>query len=72
MIDVAPELLSAGSRHGSTWFQHGAFLAALHAGTPPAVNLRDGLAAVAMGVAAERSIAERRPVDMAEMGLTGR
>lgn len=72
VIDVAPELLSAGSRHGSTWFQHGAFLAALHAGTPPAVSLRDGLAAVAMGVAAERSIAERRPVDMAEMGLTGR
>ena len=72
VIDVAPELLSAGSHHGSTWFQHGAFLAALHAGTPPAVSLRDGLAAVAMGVAAERSIAERRRVDMAEMGLTGR
>ena len=69
VIDVAPELLSAGSHHGSTWFEHEAFLAALRAGASPAVSLRDGLAAVAMGVAAERSIAERRPVDMAEVGL---
>ena len=69
VIDVPPDLLAAGSHHGSTWFEHRAFLAALHGGTPPAVSLHDGLAAVAMGVAAERSIAERRPVDMAELGL---
>ena len=69
VIDVAPELLAAGSHHGATWFEHEAFLAALRAGAPPAVGLGDGLAAVAMGVAAERSIAERRPVDMAELGL---
>ena len=69
MVDVPPEILAAGSHHGSTWFEHGAFLAALRSGTPPAVSLDDGLRAVAMGVAAERSIAERRPVDMAELGL---
>ena len=69
VIEVAPELLSAGSHHGSTWFEHEAFFAALRAGTPPAVSVRDGLVAVAMGVAAERSIAEGRPVDMAEIGL---
>ena len=69
VIDVPPGPLAAGSHHGSTWFEHRAFLAALRDGTPPAVSLHDGLAAVAMGVAAERSIAERRPVEMAELGL---
>ena len=69
VIDVPPDLLAAGSHHGSTWFEHRAFLAALRGGTPPEVGLRDGLIAVAMGVAAERSIAERRPVEMAELGL---
>lgn len=69
VIDVPPDLLAAGSHHGSTWFEHRAFLAALRNGTPPEVGLRDGLIAVAMGVAAERSIAERRPVEMAELGL---
>ena len=69
VVDVPPDLLAAGSHHGSTWFEHAAFLAALRSGTPPAVSLDDGLRAVAMGVAAERSIAERRPVDMAELGL---
>ena len=33
------------------------------------MSLHDGLRAVAAGVAAERSIAERRPVEMAEIGL---
>ncbi len=69
VVAVPPELLAAGSHHGSTWFEHEAFLAALRAGGPPAVSLRDGLAAVAMGVAAERSIAEGRPVDLAELGV---
>ena len=69
MIDVPPDLLAAGSHHGSTWFEHRAFLAALRDGTPPEVGLHDGLIAVAMGVAAERSIAERRPVEMTELGL---
>ena len=67
VIEVPPGLLAAGRHHGSTWYEHEAFLAALHAGTPPAVSLHDGLVAVAMGVAAERSIAERRPVEMAEL-----
>ncbi|MDF5756393.1 Gfo/Idh/MocA family oxidoreductase [Spongiactinospora sp. TRM90649] len=36
-------------------------------GGPPAVTAEDGLLAVAMGVAAERSIAEGRPVPVAEV-----
>lgn len=69
VIDVPPELLAAGAHHGSTWFEHQAFLAALRGGTPPEVSLRDGLVAVAMGVAAERSIAEWRAVAMTELAI---
>ena len=69
VIEVPPALLAAGHHHGATWYEHEAFLCALRAGTPPAVTLRDGRLAVTMGVAAERSIAERRPVDMSEPGL---
>jgi myo-inositol 2-dehydrogenase/D-chiro-inositol 1-dehydrogenase len=36
---------------------------------PPEVSARDGLLAVAIGVAAERSIREGRPIDMAELGF---
>ena len=68
VIEVPPELLAAGHHHGSTWYEHEAFLSALRDGRPPAVSLDDGLRAVAMGIAAERSIAERRAVDMAELG----
>jgi predicted dehydrogenase len=40
---------------------------ALAAGTPAEVSLRDGLIAVAIGEAGERSIAEGRPVEIAEV-----
>lgn len=36
-------------------------------GTPPQVSAYDGYLAVAMGVAAHRSIGECRPVEMAEV-----
>ena len=35
VIEVPPELLAASSHHGSTWFEHEAFLGALRDGTPP-------------------------------------
>ena len=38
-------------------------------GTAPEVSLADGLKAVAMGLAAEVSIKERRLVEMSEFGL---
>ena len=68
-VPVAADLLAAGNHHGSTYFQHLAFRRAIRDGTVPEVTVEDGLMAVAMGVAAERSIAEVRPVDMAELGL---
>jgi myo-inositol 2-dehydrogenase/D-chiro-inositol 1-dehydrogenase len=68
-VPVAPEILAAGHHHGSTYYQHLAFLKALRDGSPPEVSARDGLLAVAIGVAAEKSIRERRPIDMAELGF---
>jgi myo-inositol 2-dehydrogenase/D-chiro-inositol 1-dehydrogenase len=68
-VPVAPEILAAGHHHGATYYQHLAFLKALRDGGPPEVSARDGLLAVAMGVAAERSIREGRPIDMAELGF---
>jgi predicted dehydrogenase len=66
-LEVAADVLAAGAHHGSTFAEHRAFRRAVLEGGPPAVSARDGLLAVAMGVAAERSAAGRRPVEMAEL-----
>jgi predicted dehydrogenase len=66
-LEVAAEVLAAGAHHGSTFAEHQAFRRAVLAGSPPAVSASDGLLAVAMGVAAERSAAERRPVEITEL-----
>jgi myo-inositol 2-dehydrogenase / D-chiro-inositol 1-dehydrogenase len=68
-VPVASEVLAAGHHHGSTYYQHLAFLKALREGGPPEVSARDGLLAVAIGVAAERSIREGRPIEMTELGF---
>jgi predicted dehydrogenase len=65
-VAVDEQALSAGHHHGATFYQLQAFLAAIENGTPPAVSADDGLAAVAMGIAAERSAAEKRVVEMKE------
>lgn len=62
IVPVDQRLLAAGHHHGSTFYQHEAFAACIRHGTPPEVSLEDGRAAVAMGAAAERSIAEHRPI----------
>ena len=68
-IPVDLDILAAGNHHGSTYFEHLAFRKAIVEGARPEVDLNDGIRAVAMGLAAERSIKERRPVEMAEFGL---
>lgn len=69
-IPVDPTLLDAGDHNGSTFYQHQRFLEVVR-GTrdAPEVSLEDGRAAVLMGMAAQKSIAEHRAVDMSE--LTG-
>ena len=66
-LDVDRDVLAAGAHHGSTFAEHQAFREAILSGGEPAVSARDGLLAVAMGVAAERSALEGRPVEIAEL-----
>ena len=56
-----------GFHHGSSYLEHVDFLAAVRDGGPPAVGVEEGLLAVAVGVAAHRSIDEGRVVAMAEV-----
>jgi predicted dehydrogenase len=68
-VHVPEEILALGSHHGATWHQHKAFLNAVESGTEAEISALDGLKAVAMGMAAHKSIEEKRPVDMSEFGL---
>jgi predicted dehydrogenase len=68
-IALDADIEKAGFHHGATYFEHLAFLDAIRRGNPPEVSLADGLLAVAMGVAGQQSIEERRPVDLSELGL---
>ena len=61
--------LAAGQHHGSTFYQHQHFAAAVRGEGPVIVTADDGLRAVAMGTAAEISAREHRVVTMAELGL---
>jgi len=59
-----------GFHHGSSYLEHLAFLDAVRTGGPALVSLDDGLLSVALGVAAQTSIAEGRAVPVVEV-LTG-
>jgi predicted dehydrogenase len=61
-IPVDPKLLAAGFHHGSTYYEHERFFAAVTQGAPVEVTAEDGLRAVEIGAAAERSVKEGRPV----------
>ncbi len=67
-IGVDAAVLAAGHHHGATYYQLRAFLEAAAGRAAVAVTAQDGVAAVAMGLAAERSLAERRSVDLREIG----
>jgi len=66
-VPVDQAALDAGHHHGATYHQWRAFLAAAAGEGPVQVTARDGLVAVAMGMAAEISAAERRVVAIAEV-----
>ncbi len=52
---VDPTLLEAGDHNGSTFYQHVRFNAAVRGAGPVEVSLRDGWAAVAIGLAAQEA-----------------
>ena len=68
-VEVDNKILAAGHHHGSTYFEHLAFIKAIQKNTKPEVSLRDGLISVAVGEAAEKSIRENRVVFMEEFKL---
>lgn len=69
-IPIDPELMAAGHHCGATYTELKNFCEAVSAGTLEAqVSVGDGLRAVALGIAAQISIAERRVVEMSELGL---
>jgi myo-inositol 2-dehydrogenase / D-chiro-inositol 1-dehydrogenase len=63
-IKVDDDVLGAGHHHGATYFQLRAFLAAIRGEGAVEVTAEDGMQAVAMGIAAERSAREKRSIEM--------
>jgi predicted dehydrogenase len=54
-VPVEETILKAGDHHGSTYYQHLGFNKAVLKGAPVEVTLEDGLKAVRVGLAAEKS-----------------
>jgi predicted dehydrogenase len=67
-VPVDSAALEAGSHHGSTYYQLGAFIDAVRGRGPVMVSAEDGLRAVAIGAAAELSAREKRVVRLDEFG----
>ena len=61
-IHVDESVLQAGDHHGATYYQHQGFARAIRDGGKVEVTMADGLKAVAVGLAAERSIREGRAI----------
>lgn len=66
-VPVDEAALRAGSHHGATYYQLQAFISAVRGGGPVQVTAEDGYRAVAIGVAAELSIREKRLVRLDEI-----
>jgi predicted dehydrogenase len=56
-----------GFHYGASYLEHVKFFKAIKSGGTPEVTLEDGLRSVATGLAAQKSIAEGRPVLMTEV-----
>jgi predicted dehydrogenase len=69
VIEVDEAALKAGSHHGSTYYEHQKFNAAVRGEGPVEVTAEDGMRAVAIGMAAEISAREKRVVEMSELGF---
>ncbi|MGF1945444.1 Gfo/Idh/MocA family oxidoreductase, partial [Enterococcus casseliflavus] len=60
VVEVDAAALDAGSHHGSTFYEHQRFIAAVRGEGAVEVTARDGMMAVAIGTAAEISAREKR------------
>jgi predicted dehydrogenase len=57
----------AGFHYGASYLEHVKFHRAIESGSQPEVTLEEGLRSVATGLAAQKSIEEKRPVFMSEI-----
>jgi myo-inositol 2-dehydrogenase/D-chiro-inositol 1-dehydrogenase len=64
---LSPLVREVGFHHGASYLEHLAFLEALQSGAPARVTVEDGRLAVAIGLAAQQSIATGRPVNLSEL-----
>ena len=65
-VPVDPEALAAGDHNGSTLYQHQRFNAVVRRKGAVEVSLRDGLAAVVMGMAAQESARTGQAIDLTQ------
>lgn len=65
-LSVPDHILAAGDHFGSTYYQHQRFRRFLDHAQEIEVTLEDGLRAVLIGLAAEKSAKERRVIDLDE------
>ena len=61
---VDPRIKYTGGHHGSSYLEHLGFLEAIRTGSEPEVSLEDGMWAVAVGVAAHKSIEQGCDVEV--------
>ncbi|MEY4362312.1 MAG: hypothetical protein RL391_1618 [Actinomycetota bacterium] len=69
-VPLDPSVEHVGFHFGASFIEVARFCEAVRTGSGPEVDVRDGLWSVVVGAAAHRSIDERRPVDIAEFGLS--
>ena len=62
-----PPFIEKAGHHGSTFFEHAAFIDDLQNGTNTGPILADGFWSVVVGAAADRSIATANPVAVADL-----
>lgn len=69
LLDPDPRIAYEGAHHGASFLEHVALRDAVLGGDRPAVSVDDGVWSVALGVAAHRSIDQRRVVELHELDL---
>ncbi|MFN3236326.1 MAG: Gfo/Idh/MocA family protein [Pseudomonadales bacterium] len=69
VVTVDADIMAAGSHHGSTFYEHLGFKAAMESNAPVEVTVSDGLKAVALGLAAQLSAERHQVVEMTNDGF---
>jgi myo-inositol 2-dehydrogenase / D-chiro-inositol 1-dehydrogenase len=60
-------IAGTGSHSGSTFYEHVEFYRCIRDGTPPPVTVLDGLWSMVIGLMAEESIREKRPIELPDV-----